>query len=84
MKNLSDNKPLVSLITICFNSEATIKDTINSVISQDYTNLEYILIDGESKDGTISIINSFEPLFQEKDISYRYIDRKSTRLNSSH
>lgn len=80
MKNLSDNKPLVSLITICFNSEATIKDTINSVINQDYTNLEYILIDGESKDGTISIINSFEPLFQERGISYRYISEADNGL----
>tara|TARA_A100001015_G_scaffold264044_1_gene311400 strand:- start:614 stop:1393 length:780 start_codon:yes stop_codon:yes gene_type:complete len=49
----------ISIITICFNSEKTISRTIESVISQDYQNVEYIVIDGNSSDETIDIIKSF-------------------------
>ncbi len=49
----------VSIITISFNAEETISDTIKSVINQDYENIEYIIVDGASKDKTISIIKSF-------------------------
>lgn len=46
----------VSIITVCFNSEKTIRKTIDSVFSQTYKNIEYIIIDGDSKDGTNEII----------------------------
>jgi glycosyltransferase involved in cell wall biosynthesis len=49
---------IISIITVCFNSEKTILDTINSVKSQNYKHIEYIVIDGGSKDQTIQIINS--------------------------
>ena len=49
----------VSIITISYNVEDTISDTIKSVINQDYENIEYIIVDGASKDKTISIIKSF-------------------------
>jgi glycosyltransferase involved in cell wall biosynthesis len=54
------NKPLVSIITVCQNSEKTIKNTIKSVLNQNYDNIEYIIIDGESKDETLKIIQSFD------------------------
>jgi glycosyltransferase involved in cell wall biosynthesis len=50
----------ISLITVSFNSAATIRDTIESVRSQDYRDIEYIVVDGNSKDGTIEIIKSLE------------------------
>lgn len=49
----------VSIITVCYNSSATIEDTIKSVLSQDYRDIEYILIDGGSTDSTLGIINKY-------------------------
>lgn len=51
--------PLISIITVSFNSASTIRDTIDSVLAQSYKNLEYIIIDGHSKDGTIDIVKSY-------------------------
>ena len=48
----------VSIITVCLNSEKTIRDTINSVLSQSYKNIEHIFVDGGSKDSTISLIKN--------------------------
>jgi glycosyltransferase involved in cell wall biosynthesis len=49
----------VSIITVSYNSSRTISDTINSVLNQTYHNIQYIVIDGSSTDGTIEIIKSF-------------------------
>ncbi|MCK5559753.1 MAG: glycosyltransferase [Thermoplasmata archaeon] len=49
----------VSIITVCFNNDSTIKDTIDSVLNQSYKNIEYIIIDGDSADKTKDIITSY-------------------------
>tara|TARA_Y100000385_G_scaffold181209_1_gene187164 strand:- start:4678 stop:5418 length:741 start_codon:yes stop_codon:yes gene_type:complete len=49
----------ISIITICFNSSKTIYKTLESVSKQLYKNIEYIIIDGNSKDGTIDIVKDF-------------------------
>lgn len=49
----------ISIITPSFNSASTIADTINSVLSQDYFDIEYIIVDGGSKDSTVEIIKSY-------------------------
>lgn len=53
----------VSIITVAYNSADTIADTINSVLNQTYSNIEYWIIDGQSKDNTVDIIKSYEPQF---------------------
>jgi len=50
----------VSIITIAYNSAETIEDTIKSIITQDYSNIEYIIIDGGSTDKTLSIVDKFK------------------------
>ena len=49
----------VSIITVCFNQKNNISETIESVLSQNYNNIEYILVDGSSSDGSLEIINDY-------------------------
>jgi glycosyltransferase involved in cell wall biosynthesis len=64
----------ISIITVCFNSEKTIEKTIQSVIAQTYPNIEYIIIDGASKDNTLDIIKKYESQI------YRWISEPDSGL----
>ncbi len=65
------SNPLVSIITIVYNGEKHIAECINSIINQSYTNIQYIVIDGQSTDGSMAIINSYSSnidiIVSEKD-----------------
>lgn len=54
----------ISIITSTFNSAATIKDTLESVLSQSHQDFEHIIVDGASKDNTIEIIKEYEPRYK--------------------
>lgn len=66
----------VSIITASFNNVFTITDTFNSVLSQNYSNIEYIIIDGCSTDGTLDIIESYKPKFKAKFKSFKLLVEK--------
>lgn len=51
----------ISIITCCYNNEAIIKDCIESIFSQDHEDVEHILVDAASKDGTLEILKSYSP-----------------------
>lgn len=59
MDRSQSNGPKVSIITVCLNSEKTIEETIQSVLGQTYKNVEYLIIDGKSTDGTVDIIKQY-------------------------
>lgn len=52
--------PTFSIVTVCYNAEAELEDTIQSVIAQTYRHVEYIIVDGASKDGTLAIIERYK------------------------
>ena len=58
--NFSNDKPSVSIITAVFNGEKYLEQTILSIINQTYKNIEYIIIDGGSTDGTLDIIKKYQ------------------------
>ena len=57
---MNNNQSKVSVITVVYNDVSNIEETILSVINQDYPNIEYVVIDGGSSDGTIELIKRYE------------------------
>jgi glycosyltransferase len=74
----------ITIITTCYNRATTIEHTIRSAISQDYNNIEYIVIDGASTDGSMDIINRYSGhlshIVSEKDTGTYQAINKGIRL----
>ncbi len=66
-------RPTVSIVTITFNAEKVVEKTIRSVLSQDFTNFEYVFVDGKSSDKTMQIIESYRSRFEDKGIKFRVL-----------
>ncbi len=67
----------ISIITATYNSEKTLKDTLESVLNQTYQDYEHIIIDGKSKDNTMKIVKEYEEKYNGK---LKYISEKDTGL----
>lgn len=67
----------ISLVTVAYNSDKTLRDTIRSVLSQSYKKIEYIIVDGESVDNTVEIIKEYESEFNGR---LRWISEKDSGL----
>lgn len=63
-------KVKVSIITVAYNSENTIRKTIESVLEQTYASIEYVIIDGKSSDNTVAIAEGYRERFRKKNYQY--------------
>ncbi|MFI3287706.1 MAG: glycosyltransferase family 2 protein [Rikenellaceae bacterium] len=61
--NRTNKTTVISIVTACYNSEATLRDTFESVLHQSYPHIEYIVVDGGSTDGTLSLIKKYSIKF---------------------
>lgn len=71
---------LVSIVTVCRNAESTIIDTLKSVLSQTWSNLEYIIVDGASEDKTVDIIKCYLQLFNDRNINVSFVSEKDNGI----
>lgn len=86
--------PFFSIITASYNSEKTIRETLNSVLNLDFHDYEYIVVDGGSTDGTVAIIEGFVLPFKNKGVPFTYVSEpdkgiydawnKGIRLSNGH
>ena len=71
---------LVSIVTVCYNSAKSVHKAIESVLNQTYPKIEYIIVDGLSKDNTVEIARSYEEKFRQKGYSYKIISEKDSGI----
>lgn len=64
---------MVSIVTVTYNSEKTVSDTLESVLAQTYDQIEYIVVDGASKDRTVEIVESYRPRFEARGYRLRVV-----------
>lgn len=72
--------PTVSIITVTYNSEKTLRHTIESVLAQTYTKIEYWIIDGASSDHTVEIAEAYRPKLQAKGIRYHILSEPDSGI----
>ena len=66
----------ISVITVCFNSKDDLRKTLDSVLSQTYVDMEYLVVDGGSRDGSVDLLRAYESKFKAKGISFRFVSEK--------
>lgn len=68
-----NNSPVLTVVTVCYNAEKNIKKTLESLLRQSSSEFEYLIIDGQSTDGTLDIIDEYMEKFKEKGINVRLL-----------
>ena len=76
-------KKKISVITITFNSEKTVRETFESVLKQSYRPFQYIVVDGLSKDGTEKIVLEYQKKFQDAGIEFLYKSEKDQGISDA-
>lgn len=76
---IMSHRPKISLITVCWNSAAVIKTALDSVLAQKGVDLEYIVVDGGSSDGTVDILREYEKK-SNSGLTFRYISEKDNGM----
>lgn len=72
----TEKKPIVSVITVCYNAEKYIEGVLETVLNQTYGNYEYVIKDGNSSDRTNEIIEAYKVKFEQKGIQVQHIISK--------
>lgn len=75
-----DNGLKISVVTVSYNSEKTIRDTLESLYNQSHNKIEYIIIDGMSSDKTIEIIKEYELKFMSTNTEFKWISEKDNGI----
>jgi glycosyltransferase involved in cell wall biosynthesis len=75
--------PLISIITVCYNAEFELPTTIESIINQTYNNIEYIIIDGNSKDNSVNLIKKYAIKAKEKGVSFKWVSEPDDGIYSA-
>ena len=70
----------ISVITPTLNREHYLRDVMDSVLWQDYSNLEYIVVDGGSTDGTLKLLEEYKEKFNQAGKTMHYISEKDNGL----
>lgn len=74
---------MISIITICYNSEKTIKRTIQSILNQTTNQFEHVFIDGSSKDKTVATIEEFHDDYVKKGVDFTLISEKDKGISNA-
>ncbi len=80
---MNKQKPLVSVVIPCYNHENFVQDSIQSVIDQTYQNIELIIIDDGSKDGSVEKIQEMIPACQERFVRFEFRHRPNKGLSAT-
>ena len=83
MNNNKQKKIKISIITIVYNDVYYIEKTMKSVLDQNYSNIEYILIDGNSSDGTVDIIKKYISVFEKKGITTFFLSEPDKGISDA-
>ncbi|MCM2535836.1 glycosyltransferase [Neobacillus pocheonensis] len=75
-----NQEPLISVVTVCFNSINTVERTFKSILNQTYSNIEYIVVDGKSTDGTVELIKEYEDYFKKRNIIFKWKSEKDNGI----
>lgn len=63
----------LTVVTVCFNAADDLKKTLDSVLAQNFTDFEYLVVDGGSKDNTLDLLETYKPLFAKEGKIFRYV-----------
>ena len=77
------NQPLVSVAIPCYNHERFVQDSIQSIIDQTYQNIELIIIDDGSRDGSVEKIKEMIPACQERFVRFEFRHRPNKGLSAT-
>lgn len=66
----------LTIITVCYNAADDLKKTLHSVLSQTYTDFEYLVIDGGSRDHTVALLKEYQPRFERAGIPFHYLSER--------